>query len=94
MFGRVFREFLPREKDFTSADVICVSDFGWTPVGQEVMDRIRESKARGMKFYGLDVSGEGIRHFRTESRAGAGPPEIVDSMWIWDEGGSRCYEER
>ena len=94
MFGRVFREFIPREKDFTSADVLCVSDFGWTPVGKEVMDRIQESKARGMKFYGLDVSGEGIRHFRTESRAGAGPPEIVDSMWIWDERGSRCYEER
>ena len=80
-----------------SADVLCVSDFGWSPVGMEVMDRIRESKARGMKFYGLDVSGEGIRNFESrvwaESRNGSFPPAIIDSMWIWDEERSRCFEE-
>ena len=97
MFGMVFRDLLPREKAFLSADVLCVSDFGWSPVGMEVMDWIRESKARGMKFYGLDVSGEGIRNFESrvwaESRNGSFPPAIIDSMWIWDEERSRCFEE-
>ena len=97
MFGMVFNDLVPREKDFTSADVLCVSDFGWSPVGDPVMDRIRESKAKGMKFYGLDVTGEGIRNFDAgawyEGSAGGFPPQIIDSMWLWDDGRNLCFEE-
>ena len=97
MFGMVFRDLIPREKDFTSADVLCVSDFGWSPVGDPVMDRIRESKAKGMKFYGLDITGEGIRNFDAgvwyEGSAGGFPPQIIDSMWLWDDGRNLCFEE-
>lgn len=97
MFGMVFRDLIPREKDFTSADVLCVSDFGWSPVSAPVMERIRESKAKGMKFYGLDVTGEGIRDFDAgvwyDGSAGAFPPQIVDSMWLWDDDRNLCFEE-
>jgi hypothetical protein len=98
LFSLVFREILPREKEFSSADILCVSDFGWSPVGDEVMGRFRESKARGMKVYGLDVSGEGIRNFRPaewmRTDEGAYPPDIIDSMWIWDDDRGMCSEEK
>ena len=96
MFGWVFGEVLPKEKEFDSADVLCISDFGWAPVSEEVMDLIQANKAKGMKFYGLDVSCE-----RTSGFTPAGwirsaeeyfPPDIIDSKWIWDESRHMCYE--
>ena len=87
MFGWVFSTLLPREKAFDSADVLCVSDFGWAYVSDEVMDLIRANKAKGMRFYGLAVCsiwGGG---------RGESPQGIIDSMWTWDDCGNRCYEE-
>ena len=96
LFRWLFTEVLPADKAFDSGDVLCVSDFGWSPVGAEVMELIRASKAKGMKFYGLDISGEGISDFEVPdfmAADGSYPPEIIDSMWIWDERKNLCYEE-
>lgn len=81
LFSMVFRELLPRDKDFSGGDVLCVSDFLWPPVSEEVMDLIRINKAKGMKFYGLAVS-----------REAAGASSIIDSMWLWDEKRHLCFE--
>lgn len=80
LFGTVFRELIPRDKDFSSADVLCVSDFFWAFVSAPVMDLIHANKAKGMKFYGLSISGD--------------PPwtPIIDSMWLWDENHQKCSE--
>ena len=98
MFAWVFGKILPEEKEFDSADVLCVSDFGWAPVSDEVMKLINANKAKGMKFYGLDVSGEGIRYFKPadwmEFGDGAFPPDIIDSMWVWNDRRDMCYEEK
>lgn len=96
LFRWLFTEVLPADKAFDSGDVLCVSDFGWGPVSPEVMELIRASKAKGMKFYGLDISGEGISDFEVPdfmSADGSFPPEIIDSMWIWNERKNLCYEE-
>ena len=81
LFSMVFRELLPRDKDFSGGDVLCVSDFLWPPVSEEVMDLIRINKAKGMKFYGLAVSREAAR-----------VSSIIDSMWLWDENRHLCFE--
>ena len=81
LFSMVFRELLPRDKDFSGGDVLCVSDFLWPPVSEEVMDLIRINKAKGMKFYGLAVS-----------REATGVSSIIDSMWLWDENRHLCFE--
>lgn len=97
MFGWVFGSLLPMEKEFDSADVLCVSDFGWTLVSKSVMEVIEANKTKGMKFYGLDVSGKGFRNFKSEYwmelEESAFPPDIIDSLWIWDEKRNMCYEE-
>ena len=81
LFSMVFRELLPRDKDFSGGDVLCVSDFLWPPVSEEVMDLIRINKAKGMKIYGLAVS-----------REATGVSSIIDSMWLWDENRHLCFE--
>lgn len=96
MFRALFTTDLPADKAFDSADVLCVSDFGWSPVEDEAMAMISANKAKGMKFYGLDISGEGIRNFQVPEfipKDGAFPPQIIDSMWVWDEKANACYEE-
>ena len=42
-------------------------------------------KAKGMKFYGLNIDEEGLETFMVS--------EIIDAMWIWDERKNLCYEE-
>lgn len=97
MFEWVFGSLLPMEKEFDSADVLCVSDFEWAPVSKGVMELIAANKTKGMKFYGLDVSGEGFGNFKSEDRMEfegiAFPPDIIDSLWIWDEKRNMCCEE-
>lgn len=97
MFTTLFSRDLPADREFDSADVLCVSDFGWGPVGREAMALIGANKAKGMKFYGLDISGEGIRNFEVPDfipKDGDFPPQIIDSMWIWDEKHGMCHEEK
>ena len=92
VFGRV-----PEDRDFSSADILCVSDFGWSPVLEEAMRLIETNKAKGMKFYGLDINGVGIRDFMVPDylpKDGAHPPQIIDSMWLWDEAHGECREEK
>ena len=82
LFGTVFRELIPRDREFTCADILCVSDFFWAPVSESVLGLIRTNKAKGMKFYGLAVSlsGEVPRC------------PIIDNMWVWDEKKNLCHE--
>ena len=82
LFGTVFRELIPRDREFTCADILCVSDFFWAPVSESVLGLIRANKAKGMKFYGLAVSlsGEVPRC------------PIIDNMWVWDEKKNLCHE--
>ena len=85
LFKWLFTDVLPADKAFDSGDILCVSDFGWSPVSAEVMEMIRANKAKGMKFYGLNIDEEGLETFMVS--------EIIDSMWIWDERKNLCYEE-
>ena len=49
-----------------------MSDFLWPPLSEAVTGLILANKAKGMKFYGLDVTGS---HPTSP---------VIDAMWIWD----------
>ena len=94
MFSWLFGTVLPKQGEFTSADVLCVSDFGWTSVNSETFKTIKEYKDRGMIFYGLDVTGKAFSNTPSfYGNEGAGPSDIIDSKWIWNEGRHRCEEK-
>ena len=81
LFGTVFREIIPQDTAFSSADILCVSDFLWPPLSEAVTDLIRANKAKGMKFYGLDVTGSHP------------PTPVIDAMWIWDRRTNDVFPE-
>lgn len=80
MFSYLFEKRLPKEPEFDAADILCISDFGWSPLDGDVKQLIADAKAGGMKFYGLGVNlysgGYGIN--------------ICDSKWEWQ--GHECVE--
>ena len=85
MFSYLFEKRLPKEPEFDAADMLCISDFGWSPLDGDVKQLIADAKAGGMKFYGLGVnlSGGGYGH---EDEA----INICDSKWEWQ--GHECVE--
>lgn len=99
MFRWLFEEVIPGQGEFSSADILCVSDFGWTPVSADTFGKMKEYKDRGMIIYGLDTSGEGLSEFRLpefipRGEGSALPPQIIDSMWVWKESRHACIEEK
>jgi uncharacterized protein with von Willebrand factor type A (vWA) domain len=85
MFSYLFEKRLPKEPEFDAADILCISDFGWSPLDGDVKQLIADAKAGGMKFYGLGVNlyGGGYGH-------GDEAINICDSKWEWQ--GHECVE--
>ncbi len=55
MFQWLFTQVKPSLKEYETADILCVSDFGWGPILSDTMSILQAEKERGMKFYGLNV---------------------------------------
>lgn len=88
MFEWLFREILPREEKFKTADILCISDFGWVSIESFVKKLIDEQKATGMKFYGLNIGGifGGWKDFDDGMWQGDSPMSICDSVWEYHDG--------
>ncbi len=86
MFGWLFRDILPEQGDFRPADVLCISDFGWEFIDDDIMRIIKENKAKGMKFYGLDVTDSFRRSQKSAYDCESDfwlPQDVIDEMWLW-----------
>lgn len=82
MFRWLFDEIMPFEGDYSTADILCISDFGWMPISEEVMDKINAEKQKGMTFYGLNIvdsstMGQYIRDHMEEMSEYLGSPTNV-----------------
>ena len=92
MFRWLFDEIMPFEGDYSTADILCISDFGWMPISEEVMDKINAEKQKGMTFYGLNIvdsstMGQYIRdHMEEMSEYLGSPANVCDSMWEYENG--------
>ena len=84
MFEWLFREILPQEEKFKTADILCISDFGWVSIESFVKKLIDEQKASGMKFYGLNIGG--WRDFDDDRWQGNSPMSVCDSVWEYHKG--------
>lgn len=89
MFRFLFQEFLPQEPAFESADVLCISDFMWPFLDNDVKQSIQNAKVDGMKFYGLVVSHRGYCEY-VEYQGELDSLQICDSKWVWT--GKECVE--
>ena len=85
MFTDLFSKLLPSEPEFDTADILCISDFGWDVIGEKVLEMISAAKAGGMKFYGLCIPS-----FDISGRAAHRLMSVCDSKWLWTDG--RCVQ--
>jgi len=90
MFEWLFRDILPKEEKFDTADILCVSDFGWTEIDRFVKGLIDEQKASGMKFYGLNICGAFGGWDSLYDSGFISPMDICDSVWEYSNGA--CVE--
>ena len=93
MFRWLFRDILPQEEKFKTADILCISDFGWVPIEEYVKKLIDAQKASGMKFYGLNIGGVfgGWADLDEDMwEEGCGPMSVCDSVWEYHDG--QCKE--
>lgn len=87
MFRWLFNEVLPDFGEFDTADLLCISDFGWTPISSEVKELIDAEKAKGMKFYGLNIGEDyGAYSFPFDWDDGVSPADVCDSLWKFSAG--------
>ena len=69
MFRWLFKSMKPQFKEYEAADILCISDFGWTSLTTETKDIIEEQKSDGLFFYGLNVkSGNPFASSNSKSR--------------------------
>lgn len=101
LFRWLFTELLPQRDEYKNGDVLCISDFGWIPISEEVMNIVIEEKKRNMRFYGLNIINERFddvsssRHIGLEQRllnvkrrneAPYSPFDVCDSLWEYSNG--------
>lgn len=90
MFRWLFDEIMPHEGDYSTADILCISDFGWAPICEEVFEKIKAEKQKGMTFYGLNIGSSEIGGFPFSSDIFGdypGTPDTVcDSLWEYKDG--------
>ena len=85
MFTYLFEKRLPQEPAYDTADILCISDFGWCYLDDDVQQMIKKAKEDGMIFYGLGVNMQEMRQYGIEDSM-----DICDSKWIWEA--NDCYE--
>lgn len=92
LFRWLFTDIMPKEKDYDSADVLCISDFGWTTVGKKSMELIEEEKRKGMAFYGLNILKDKSKKYldiektKPKKIVPGSPESICDSLWEYCNG--------
>ncbi|MBO7481066.1 MAG: hypothetical protein J6T63_03040 [Bacteroidales bacterium] len=87
MFRWLFNEVLPDFDEFDTADLLCISDFGWAPISIEIKDMINAEKAKGMKVYGLNIGEEyGAYSFPFDENDSVSPADVCDSLWQFSDG--------
>lgn len=85
LFRWLFKEILPKEKAFDTADILCISDFGWEGLEWEAIGLIESYKRKGMIFYGLNVM-DGREPEWFWDKCSYTMTQVCDSLWSWKGG--------
>lgn len=90
MFKWLFEDVKPSHEGYDTADILCVSDFGWCPLSPETINIIDEQKEQGMRFYGLNVTIDTpLADFLMDEQT-MSPMDVCDSVWNYENG--ECKE--
>lgn len=82
LFRWLFKDILPNEKAFDTADILCITDFGWEPLNDDTIKLIESFKRKGMIFYGLNVLDKNESDW-FEKWSFDSMTRVCDSLWKW-----------
>ena len=82
LFRWLFKDILPNEKAFETADILCITDFGWEPLDDDTIKLIESIKREGMLFYGLNITGNHDPIWFQDTRSYT-MAKVCDSLWAW-----------
>ena len=89
LFNWLFNDVMPQQGDYTTADILCISDFGWMPIYKNTMELIRQEKEKGMRFYGLNIGNKAFSPFfddNTHEKMYYDPHDVCDELWEYSHG--------
>ena len=88
MFQWLFKELKPTLPAYETADILCVSDFGWMPLSDSIKEVIEEQKKTGMRFYGLNVNADNpyVSSVSDMPENVYSPMDVCDSVWTYEGG--------
>lgn len=93
LFRYLTEDVIPYEGDYKTADILCVSDFGWGCISSETVVKINEEKKKGLRIYGLNIGERGyLQSDFYENLGSSAPDQICDSLWSYSRG--VCREEK
>ncbi len=90
MFDWLFGDILPGLPAYKTADLLCISDFGWTTLSDDTIQTIKAQKERGMRFYGLNIESETSSIMSPAPHDGLAPMQVCDAVWTYQHG--ECKE--
>ena len=90
LFKWLFNEIIPNHEEYDTADLLSISDFGWTYLLPETEQIILDQKKQGMRFYGLNVDSGSLFADCQLYDGSMSPMDVCDSMWIYENG--ECKE--
>ena len=91
LFLSLFNDILPTLPTYKTADVLCISDFGWMQLSSGTIDAINNQKQQGMRFYGLNIESENSSIINAVTGFDAqSPMDVCDSVWTYERG--ECKE--
>lgn len=96
MFRWLLNSYLPGQPTYKTADVLCISDFGWTEIHDDVMDSINKEQEKGCIFYGLNIGNEFYDLPNIKSQLPTqmiGPMDVLDSIWAYELGVCKCIKQ-
>lgn len=82
LFRWLFKDILPNEKAFETADILCITDFGWEPLDDDTIKLIESIKREGMLFYGLNIMGNHDPIW-FQGACSYTMAKVCDSLWAW-----------
>ena len=89
LFQSLFNDILPTLPTYKTADILCVSDFGWMQLNSDTIKAINNQKQQGMRFYGLNIESESSSIINAVTGSHS-PMDICDSVWTYERG--ECKE--
>lgn len=98
MFRKLLRQEIFEKPRWKTADILCISDFGWSDISQNTIDLINEQRAKGLRVYGLNIEeSDWDEPYVSYSFGGNDffehtPKEVCDSLWVYQN--NRCEEVR